>query len=269
MILSHDQLCRGISLGGIQDQAARAQFALRKLGLMPWDNSVKNIWIIFALSAVVLVSGPAQAATVTLFAQDLGSYDSSGNGSSSQSNYIVGGNDNPTEFRNFFVFDLSNITDKIVGASLDVFNMPGGYVSDDTSEIYQISEFSGSISDLTSGTGGIATFNDLGSGQVFGTREIFNDESDTIISTSFGSDGLVALSAASGLFAVGGALTSYSNGIEAIFVSAASGGPEPPESVIPTLTLETVSTIPIPAALPLFASAIFGLGLFGYRARQA
>jgi hypothetical protein len=35
------------------------------------------------------------------------------------------------------------------------------------------------------------------------------------------------------------------------------------------LSFEQVAQTPIPAALPLFASALGGLGLFGWRRRQA
>lgn len=153
------------------------------------------------------VTGAVQS-TVSLTAIDSGWYDSNGSHNSFNTNYFVG-SANSRELRNFFVFDRSGIDGTIYSATLKAFNPTPGFVSPDGSEAYSLFDVTTSIVSLRAGgTGLLATFTDLGTGTGYGNRVVTTADAGRLVDVGLNADALVALNAASGEFALGGALTS-------------------------------------------------------------
>ena len=76
----------------------------------------------------VLGSGLSQAATITLDAVDNGQYQNNGSHIPTNPNYVAIADNLGTAFRNFFVFDLSGVSDPIIGATLRLYN-PSSFFS--------------------------------------------------------------------------------------------------------------------------------------------
>lgn len=147
------------------------------------------------LAAVValttLLGTQAQAAIITLAATDSGWYTNTGQHSTVNQNYLAGSlTTGKEEYRNFFVFDLSGVTETIVGATFRAYNpsaaVPGdlddGYISPDANETYAMFEVSTDIASLTDGSGGVAAFNDLAMGLSYGSREFGAIDNGSIVS---------------------------------------------------------------------------------------
>ncbi len=160
-----------------------------------------------AAALSLLLGSIAQAETITLDASDRGWYNKDASGSyyhdPDSHNYMVG-RYSEMEFRNFYVFDLTDIVDQITSATLRV-NVLGITEGSETYELYHVET---SVGDLTSGISDLgAIFDDLGSGTAYGSREILSSEANTYIEISLDADFLSDANDASGLFAIGGALT--------------------------------------------------------------
>ncbi|MEP6780958.1 MAG: PEP-CTERM sorting domain-containing protein [Gemmatimonadaceae bacterium] len=133
-------------------------------------------------------------------------------------NYFTGTLDGINERRGFFLFDLSNFQTSIASASISLFNCAtlggppcngggNGYGSANASETIDLFDFLGSRTALVGGTGGLAAFNDLGSGAVFGTRTISAADNGSAVTFVLNSAGIAALNGARGnTFAVGSAM---------------------------------------------------------------
>ena len=118
------------------------------------------------------------------------------------------------EFRDFFVFDLSSVTETIVSAKLALLlpnSIARGYFSSDPSENYELHDVTTPISTLVDGTSGLAAWNDLGSGVVYGSRTMTPADTmpfdDTIVEIDLNDSAIAALNSSHGLFAIGGSLT--------------------------------------------------------------
>jgi hypothetical protein len=164
---------------------------------------------------------PAGAAPVTLDAVARGWFTSDGianfePGLDDQRNYLVG--DKGTEphvprqvNRNFFVFDLGGVIGDITGASLNLFNPPDGFSSQDAFETYVVFDVSTDISTLIThitGPTGLAIYDDLGTGSQYGRHTSTIADNDRMVTIPLNAAALAALNQASGLFAFGGAITS-------------------------------------------------------------
>jgi hypothetical protein len=122
-------------------------------------------------------------------------------------NYAVGKAttdfDSLTQFRNFFVFDLSSLTADVPSATLrlNALSIAG---TTNTLELYDVTT---SIDTLTTfGSDKAAIYEDLGSGTVYGARVILELEHDTYIDIELNDDCLAAINANHGKFAIGGTL---------------------------------------------------------------
>src|SRR5262245_18263150 len=121
----------------------------------------------FWTSIVATLTAATPVGALTIDAGDRGWYDITGLHQPMNENYLVGnlgdsvGGD---EHRNFFVFDLSELSMEITSATLHIFNFAGGYSSPDTTENYSVFDVSTPISALISGNGGVPAWADLGSG---------------------------------------------------------------------------------------------------------
>jgi hypothetical protein len=110
----------------------------------------------------------------------------------------------------YFVFDLSGISQEITSAQLTLSNPFGFYVSPDPSETINFSDVSTPINQLeATGSGQVDIFNDLGSGTSFGTQTV--TPGTDVVTTTLNTDGIGALTAGLGSqLAIGGSLTTIS-----------------------------------------------------------
>ena len=105
----------------------------------------------------------AGAQTVTLNALDSGFWDSLGNHFAGFENYAVGQNFPGDVLNDYFVFDLSGISQEITSAQLTLSN-PFGYVEADPSETINFSDVSTPPTSWKRRFDQVGIFNDLGSG---------------------------------------------------------------------------------------------------------
>jgi hypothetical protein len=176
----------------------------------------------------------AGAGTVTLDALDAGSWDNFGFHFAGNEQYLVGQEGAGLVFNDYFVFDLSGISQEITSAQLTLSNPFGSYVSPDPSETINFSEVSTPINQLeATGFDQVGIFNDLGSGTSFGTQTV--TPGTDVVTTTLNANGLNALTAGLGAqFAIGGSLTTIS-GTDPQFIFGATG--EPTDQRQLTLTL--------------------------------
>ena len=220
-----------------------------------------------ALFCGLLSPASANAAIFTVNSFDNGSYAFNGLHSPSNTNIFVGNAGN-----NWLAFNVSPAAGAtITGATLRFFGGNGNYVSPDVSETYGLFDYLGNINSLLNGTGGVSTFNDLGSGTSYGQATVNGPSGISMpdFSVSLSLAAVAAISAAANSadsrFVIGGTiltLANLGNVTEALFVTS---------SALPAaaLTIETSpSAVPLPAALPLFATGLAGLGLLGWRRKR-
>jgi hypothetical protein len=185
---------------------------------------------LFAALAI-LGSQKAQAVppTVTLEAVDTGWYSENGGHEPTNPNYITGRAEG-TEFRGFFVFDLSTVG-SVGHATLRMFNPSSppltnnGYQSPDPFEELAIRDVATSIVTLRSGAGGIAAFNDLGSGTTYGSTNASNADNGHFVEVTLNSNALAALSGSNGLFAFGSSLTTLNGHFFEYALGESQSGP--------------------------------------------
>ena len=173
--------------------------------------------IIFSTMFCTVVPALASPTLVTIEVIDCGWYSAEGTHSPDNENYVVGDfradppSTNPTgDARNFFVFDLSGITDRVVSAELalsmiDLGNL--GFSSPDGQETFELFDVVSSVEGLVEGTGGLAAHSDLGSGVQYGIRVITADDAASIVTIQLNANALDMINSANGLFAIGGAIT--------------------------------------------------------------
>jgi hypothetical protein len=219
-----------------------------------------------ALVAALSVSATASAATLTIDAVSRGAYKGDtgefGTGFSGQpgGNYLTGWfadfPPNQYELRSFFVFDLSAITDPIVSATfvatVGLVRLPDG------SETLSLFDISSSLDAVTNNTGGIAAFNDFGSGTSYGSRAFTPADAGFLLPVAIGLNAAAIsdLNAASGLFGIGGALTSIV-GVDSQLVFGSTG----PSDSLSRLVLETAPQVPEPSSLVLLGTCVAALAL--------
>jgi hypothetical protein len=208
------------------------------------------------LVVVVALLGDARPATAAfLNTTDRGWYDFSGTHDPSNNNYIVGVTESIL-YRNFFVFDLSTVTDPVTSATLRLWN-PELNVFPGTAT-YTLHEVTTSIPTLTAGTGGVAAFNDLGDGPAFGSISVSAADAGTFLLINLNAAGLAALNAnLGGSFALGGELIPLSDETY-IFGFTGSGNPEDGRTQVLYETANA-NVVPAPPSAILAAIGVFGL----------
>ena len=216
--------------------------------------------LVAALSLAASVSGAA-ATTVTISSYASGYYQNTGGTPSAGSTNII----EDSTRNNYFAFDLSSIAGTVTGAKLTILGGNGSYSFNSTTPAnvtYTIYDVSTDINALTGHTAGPAAFTDLGSGSIFGSTSVdytstFGAMPQLVIDLSGELNDIIA--ALGGLFALGGGSNLVANQgflwISSTFNPAAE------------LTLE-VSAVPLPAALPLFATGLGILGFAGWRRKR-
>jgi hypothetical protein len=213
------------------------------------------------LSAAILACAAttAHAASITLDATHRGWYNS--NGDVLSDNYIAGSLFG-AEYRDYFRFDLSAMTETVISATLRLFT---GEASG--TETYEVNQYSGSIASLIAGTGGLAAFADLGDGVALGSVTIGTADDYTFIDIALNGAALALIDAAGSAIAFGGAVTTLGFGDEYVFGFTGGGFPEDSQLILETsgIPLPPVAGVPEPGTLGLILG---GLGMLGWRLRR-
>jgi hypothetical protein len=230
-----------------------------------------------ALGCAILLSmigvGASNAATIESF--DSGWYQSNGF-TAGVNNINVGWNPNTgATYRNWLAFDVSGLAGQtITSATLTFYGGNGIYNSADASETLGLFDYTGNVNALTGGQSGAGIYNDLGTGVSYGTATVSGPLQQ--FSVTLTQAAIAALNAAANnpgdqRFVIGGALLSMAlvrdsdnwwnnESLFAIF------GPQAALEHAAFLSLE-VAPVPLPAALPLFATVLAG-GAFVARRRK-
>lgn len=220
-------------------------------------------------------------ATTTLYAVGGGWFSNAGEHGEFNTNYAVGGGDDGYTRNNYFLFDMSGVGGPVTSAMLRVYNpnapaspgFPFGYTSADPSETYAMFDVSTAFfTDILPGGNRVAgygigsasgqgIFNDLGSGQSYGTYNASLADNGQFVEISLNAAGLAAMNASGGIFAVGGAITTLDGVVnrESLFASAFLAFPAPYGAQL------VISSVPEPSESLLF---IAGLGLVGMAAHR-
>ena len=216
--------------------------------------------ILIAIFTFVMNCPSATAQTVVIPHTDRGQYSNTGFHNPSNPNYVVGGDSFSSVYNNFFVFDLSGVTQPIASAKLALY-VPSalagpGYNSPDASENYELHDVSTSISTLVAGTGGVPAHTDLGSGVVYGSRTMTAADMGNVVEVTLNAAAIAALDSATGLIGIGGSLTTLDGVANSEFTFGSSG------SVGDTTELR-LTLAPEPSALLLLG--IGAISLLGTR----
>gem|GEM_PF-1463610 len=151
-----------------------------------------------------------------LNATDTGWVRSDGNHLSTSREYAVGlrlSGSLPYYFRNYATFAIPATTPSFDTAELRLLNPSTGYNSVDPTETYSLFDVSTSIANLDTtrspgNTTGIAIYNDLGSGVVFGARDLSLNDNGKTVAIELSTNAVTALNARRGTsFSIGGTLT--------------------------------------------------------------
>ena len=167
-----------------------------------------------AVCTTLLAGTDAEAGGLVLQTIDTGYYTDDGFHDADEVNYIVG--QSGSEYRNFSVFDLSNVNRHIWHATLRLFNgstppnSGSGYSSVDPFETYEVFDVITDVQILRAGNGGVAAFEDLGGGIFFGSENVTAADNGRFVEIVLNEDCITDLNATTGLVAFGGAITTIS-----------------------------------------------------------
>jgi cysteine-rich repeat protein len=162
-------------------------------------------------------------ATTNIQLSESGWWDNSGMHDASNP-FILAGDYGGKEYRSFYVFDLSNVTQRVVSAMLRLYN---GYMSSpDPSETYTLFDVSTPIAALTaSGMGQTQIFADLGSGITYGARALSPADNLRIVDIALNDTAIAALNySLVREFAIGGAVTTLDHASEGEDERVSPGG---------------------------------------------
>lgn len=229
-----------------------------------------------AIGLSMLATSAAQATTVTINSFDNGWYRSNGEHGDNNSNII----DRPIN-NNFFAFDLTGVSlPSITSAVLTIFAGNGSYLTGDASETMNFYDVSTDIDSLLAGTGGVAAFNDLGSGTLYGAATVQTPQSrgtmpqvTSTLTTSAVAALVGALNGTDKRFVVGGNsptlsgnqyLWGFSGGIPAAALTLTYTAPQPNPNPTPT-----PAPVPLPAAGWMLLAGLGGLAFVSRRRNSA
>ena len=200
-------------------------------------------------AAIALASQAAADVAVEIPAFDRGQYDNTGYHLPSSTNWLSG-EWNEGAWHNFFVYDLTEWTDRISAADLIV--VPEWYHSPDESETYTLFDVQTPLDILLSGTGGVDAFDDLAAGTIYGENEVgqWTVHNDTTLALN---ENFVNAfnSARGGYLAIGGALTTLDDDVT---TKETWGG----HIKSLTETRLSVTVVPAPSVLPVLVIGFCG-----------
>lgn len=234
-----------------------------------------------ALSCSILMSalGPETSNAATVESFDSGWYQNNGF-TAGVSNINVGWNPNTgTTYRNWLAFDLSGLAGQnITAATLTFYGGNEVYNSASPSETLGLFDYSGSINALLgnqSGATGVGIYNDLGSGESYGTAIVTGPLGQFTVTLSAAAVAAINAAANSGdnRLVIGGALLS----IPAVrdsdnwWINNSLFGISGPQAALDHAAFLTaeVSEVPLPAAVWFFGTAAAGYaGVSRWRRRK-
>lgn len=199
----------------------------------------------------------ANAGLIEINARDAGWYDQTGLHLSDNTNHIagtfqyhIGQEFHSYIFRNFFVFDLGTINEKVTSATFQIYSNKvtgtGTYTLFDVSTPTELLLMDGYKPD---------TYIDLGEGVAFGAVDINPDQSQQTLEIILNESALAAINLTNGMFSMGGAFPT--NAINS-YIFAESYSIDHIK-----LLLNTASTpVPQPNAFALFIIGLCGLAYF-------
>lgn len=141
------------------------------------------------------VAGTASALVSNV---DSGWYAGNGTHSSSNTNYIVGYENN---YRAFFGFDVTGLQGRVQSASLQLFTYDVS--SPQGSETIQLFDVTTAASTVFAGGTNAAVWNDLGSGTLYGSATVSGSQDNTLINVSLNSNAVSAINASGQYFLIG------------------------------------------------------------------
>lgn len=209
-------------------------------------------------------------ASIEINAVDSGNYRSTGVHVAANPSYFVGVI-NHLHYHNFFVFDLSGITETILSATLKLENPTA--VTNSAATAYTLYDVTTSIGTLTTsqsaGPTGVGIYNDLGAGTSYGSVAVGGSVGVGFVEIPLNAAAIAAMNATSGLFALGGSLGVVGSSSDALFKNTSG------YEFVRTLILEVEESVAPPSTgiVPEPASMFVwcGTGLlacFGATARR-
>jgi hypothetical protein len=239
-------------------------------------NLPRNLIAAGAMVLTMAAATEARAGIFNISAFDNGAYQLGFHGPAS-GNIFVGTNVEDEMLHNFFAFDLAPLSGlTVTSATLTVFGGNGTYFSAHSSETYGLFNYTGNINNLLDGTGGLVSHADLGSGTPYGQVTVAGPstpythldmpELSISLSPAAVADINAILALVDKRFVIGGALLSHAGGTlfgESLFF-ASDLLPAGKLTLLTPLSDNPLPPVPIPSALPLFAT---GLGVLALLAR--
>ena len=235
------------------------------LPLLAWGMEMAKTCILAALAVagLVLASTGAQATTYNVPAAQQGWIFQDGfhNTAAPAQNYGAGncGECWPAydgEFRNYFSFNIPALDSPLVSATLNILAASVILAQAPHSITYQ----------LTS-TPAAPAFAQLGTGTIFGSRVFGLADNLTTVSINLNGALLAAIGTGGGNLLISGRVTEGASFEPAAPSQQVFGNSQ---GNIPTLVLETapIGDVPVPAALPLFASGLATIAFYAHRRRR-
>lgn len=175
-----------------------------------FSNLLNKLKITVFLSLVGMATF-ANASLISIDSLDTGHYGQTNYHTPSNVNYIVYNFAN--QARNFAVFDLSQVHDTILSATIAYYNPASGFSSSNHSLTFELFDVDTNIEDILAGNSDSDVFNDLGTGVSYGNISVNGGSNDTELSISLNRDAIIALNNSNGLFAFGGAISNADEGM--------------------------------------------------------
>jgi hypothetical protein len=175
---------------------------------------IVSVFFTAAVLAPVAVFAQQQ---ITLNARDSGYYESNGVGGGGGSlNYFTGRLG--LEHRSFFIFDLPAGIGRVTDAQLRLWNPSDGFVSPDGSEQVAFFDVSAAADRIQRGTGGVAAFDDFGTGRQYASRLFSTNDNGRTITIPLNADAVADANAAIGRpFTIGGRVMTLSGETQQVF----------------------------------------------------
>jgi hypothetical protein len=156
-----------------------------------------------------------------------GWYNNSGSNTTTNKNYIAGTVAPGVTANNFFLFDLTSVGVPITSATLQLVNPATGYSSTNPTQTYTVYDVSTSFASISAGTGGVAAFNDFGSGGLYAIKSVSAADNGTTVAVGLNGSAVADLEAArtgSGQWGAGGTLSASAAPEPGTFALLALGG---------------------------------------------
>jgi hypothetical protein len=219
------------------------------------------------LVVVLLHSSFAFAQTVAISATNRGWIYSLGgrNGLSSSANYFAGDEFGEREYRNFFFFDLTGVSQPIASAKLvlsaghfESTNPDGRYDPYDPAENYELHDIVTPLSRIVSPSdeAAVPAFIDFGTGVVYGSRTMSSADDGNLVEIELNASAILAMNSTHGPFGIGGSITT----LDSLPNSEGAFGFTGSSQSVSQLRL---TLVPEPSTLMLLG--IGAISLLGYR----